>query len=460
MKKITTFILLIITGTLFSQFQRSVISNTNTNGAYGILEKDLNGDGHLDLLGASEDDNTLAYFINDGSGNFSQTIIVNNFTGARFIDAADFDNDGDMDFVATGTSELAWFENNGSTFTKHSIATGLNDPRQVRVSDIGTLLDPATPDGDIDIGVLVSGENTATVYLNDGSNSFSRFNIISIDSPRYLHGGDFDLDNSPDFLVSSFNGVLNTTTNDLENIFWYKVGSWGLVQGGVVATNFHGAFGVEGGDIDLDGDDDVIGSAFIDNEVAWFENVNGDGSSFTKHTIDSNLSGASYVHWVDIDNDGDKDIVATGYGDTTGNNSQVVIYYNDGAQNFTKTVIDNNIQGAATFSVQDFNGDGEYDLAVAGSGSNEFVLYIHQSNAVQTNDLARFSVYPNPVYDVLHITSAKPVQQTEVFDITGRQVLSTQQTVIDVSNFNKGYYLVKVILQDGNVITKKVLVLK
>ena len=452
MKKITTFILVIITGTLFSQFQRSVISNTNTNGAYGILEKDVNGDGVLDLLGASEIDNTLAYFINDGTGNFTQTIIANNFTAARSIDAADFDNDGDMDFAAVGSSELAWFENNNGSFTKHSITTGLTDPRQVRVSDIGTLLDPATPDGDIDIGVLVSGENTVTVYLNDGSNGFSRFNIISIDSPQYLHGGDFDLDNSPDFLITSFGG---------DEVAWYKVGSFGLVRGGTVVSNFNGAFGCEGGDIDLDGDDDVIASAFLDTEVAWFENVNGDGSSFTKHTIDSYLPGASYVHWLDIDNDGDKDIVATGYGSNALlSDSEVVIYYNDGAQNFTKVVVDDTIQGAATFTVQDFNGDGEYDIAVAGSESNEFVLYLHQSNAVQTNDLVHLSVYPNPVYDVLHITSAKPIQQTEVFDITGRQVLSTQQTKIDVSNFNKGYYLVKIILQDGNVITKKVLVLK
>ncbi len=458
MKKITTSILFIISFVSFSQFQRSIISNINTNGAYGILEKDLNGDGVLDLLGASEADNTLAYFINDGAGSFTQTIIANNFTGARSIDSADFDNDGDMDFAAVGSSELAWFENANGSFIKHSIETGLNDPRQVRVSDIGTLLDPATPDGDIDIGVLVSGENTASVYMNNGSNSFSRFNIISIDSPRYLHGGDFDLDNSPDFLVSSFNG---DGANNNENIIWYKVGSLGLVQGGVVATDFQGAFGVEGGDIDLDGDDDVIGAAFIDNEVAWFENVNGDGSGFVKHTIDSDLPGALYVHWLDIDNDGDKDIVATGYGnDALLSNSEVVIYYNDGAQNFTKVVVDDTIQGAATFTVQDFNGDGEYDIAVAGSSSNEFVLYIYQTSAVQINNLAHLSVYPNPASDILKIDSTEPIQQIKVFDITGRNVLVTQQKTIDVSGFNKGYYLFKIILKDNNVITKKVLILR
>ena len=451
MKKITTFILFIIMSTVFSQFQRSVISNTNTDGAYGILEKDINGDGVFDLLGASEIDNTLAYFINDGTGNFTQTIIANNFTGARSIDAADFDDDGDMDFAAVGSSELAWFENDNGSFTKHSIVIGLIDPRQVRVYDIGTLTDPSTPDGDIDIGILVSGENTASVYMNDGSNSFDRYNIISIDSPQYLHGGDFDADNSPDFLITSYGG---------DEVAWYKVGSWGLVRGGTVVSNFNGAFGTEGGDIDLDGDDDVIASAFLDTEVAWFENINGDGSSFVKHIIDNNLLGAAYVHWIDIDHDGDKDIVATGYGDTSGNNSQVVVYYNDGNQNFSKIVIDNTIQGAATFTVQDFNGDGEYDIAVAASESNEFVLYTNQTGAIQANDIEQLSVYPNPVNDVLHIASANPVQQIDVFDITGRRVLSTQKTAINVLNFNKGYYLVKIILQDNSVITKKVLVLK
>ncbi len=455
MKRIFTFVLLFVSVTVFAQFQRNVVANLT--GAYGILEKDVNGDDILDLLAAGESGNILAYFINDGSGNFTQTTIDSNFTGARFIDGADFDNDGDMDFVATGTSDLVWYLNDNGTFVKTVIETGLNDPRQVRTSDIGDLTNPATPDGDIDLGVLISGENTVSIYFNDGANNFSRFNTISINSPRYLHGGDFDSDNSPDFLISSYNG---DGTNNEDNIFWYYVGSWGLTQGGVVAGNFHGAFGVEGGDIDLDGDDDVIGAAYLDNEVAWFENINGDGSSFTKHIIDDNLPGASYVHWLDIDDDGDKDIVATGYGDTSGNNSQVVVYYNDGAQNFTKTLIDDTIQGANTFTVQDFNGDGKNDIAVTGSVSNEVVVYIYNPGNVKQNSITGLSIYPNPVKDVLHIAPADKIQQIQIFDITGRQVLSTNQTVIDVSKLDKAYYLVKMILKNHNIVTKKILILK
>ena len=451
MRQIYFLFILLITNLTFGQFQKTIISNTNTSGAYGILEKDINGDGILDLMGASAADNTVAYFINDGSGNFTTTIVDNNLTGASFVDAADFDGDGDMDFVATGSSDLVWYLNNNGTFVKTVIASGLNDPRQVRLYDIGTLLDPGTPDGDIDVGLLISGENTATVYINDGSNNFSRYNLISIDSPKYLHGGDFDGDSSADFLISSYGG---------NEVAWYKVGGFGLVRGGTVVSNFNGAYGVEGGDIDLDGDDDVIATAYLDNEVAWFENTDGTGTNFTKHTIDSNLPGASYIHWLDIDNDGDKDIVATGFGDASGNNSQVVIYYNDGAQNFTKTVIENTIKGAATFSVQDFDGDNANDVAVAGSVSNEFALLSQNPGAVENSDLNVLKVYPNPAYATLNITSRIKLDKVIIYDITGRKVLVTHQSTINVSDFNKGYYLVKIYLEDGSVTTKKVLVLR
>ncbi len=453
MKKIYTFLSFFLVFVVNAQYQRSIIANTNTAGAYGLLEKDVDGDGIIDLLGASEIDNTVSYFINDGSGHFTQTIIDNDLTGARFIDGADFDGDGDMDFAATGSTELVWYRNDNGTFVKTIVASGLNDPRQVRLIDVGSLLDPGTPDGDIDIGILKSGDNAASLYMNDGSNNFSLLNIISISDPRYLHGGDFNSDGTDDLVVTSY-------TNN--QIVWYKLGSFGFVEAGTIVTGFNGAFGVEGGDIDLDGDDDIIATAFLDNEVAWFENTDGTGTNFTKHTIDNNLPGASYVHWLDIDNDGDKDIVATGYGTTSGGsvtNSQVVIYYNDGAQNFTKTIIDTASLGAATFSVQDFNGDNQYDIAVAASASNEFVLLSQNTGAISNQRLQTIRLYPNPVKGQFFVRPEESIRKIQIFDITGRQIINTTQYQIDMQAYPNGYYLVKISLKDGEDITKKILVL-
>jgi hypothetical protein len=279
-------------------------------------------------------------------------------------------------------------------------------------------------------------------------------NIISINTPKYLHGGDFNSDSTDDILVSSYGN---------NEIVWYKIGSLGFVQGGTVVSNFNGAFGCEGGDIDLDGDDDVIATAFLDNEVAWFENTDGTGNNFTKHIIDNNLPGASYIHWLDIDNDGDKDIVATGYGTTSGSTvtgSQVVVYYNDGNQNFTKTVIDDTSMGPAYFSVQDFTGDGNYDIAVAASVSGEFVLLSQTSNSINETAGDLLKVFPNPVSNFLNIETDFNITQIAIFDITGRNVIETKKSHIDLADFKTGYYLVKVKFEKHPTITKKILVVK
>ena len=60
-------------------------------------------------------------------------------------------------------------------------------------------------------------------------------------------------------------------------------------------------------DWDGDGDLDIVGAATWDDDISWFEN-NG-SESFTEHIIDGNLNGAWDVYPVDLDEDGDLDIL-------------------------------------------------------------------------------------------------------------------------------------------------------
>ena len=62
--------------------------------------------------------------------------------------------------------------------------------------------------------------------------------------------------------------------------------------------NFARANGVVSVDLDGDGDMDILGSAIDANTVAWWEN-NG-SQSFTKHIVDGNFSGALSVRAADI----------------------------------------------------------------------------------------------------------------------------------------------------------------
>jgi len=66
-------------------------------------------------------------------------------------------------------------------------------------------------------------------------------------------------------------------------------------------------------DMDGDGDMDVLSASLFDNKIAWYEN---DGNqNFTAHTITTDANGASSVYAADVDGDGDMDVLSASVGD-------------------------------------------------------------------------------------------------------------------------------------------------
>lgn len=87
------------------------------------------------------------------------------------------------------------------------------------------------------------------------------------------------------------------------------------------------------------------------------------------------------------------------------------------------------------------------------SATNEMYLddvVLYKGDVLATNDLAqnKFSVYPNPVKDVLNIKSAASVDNVTVYDILGKVVLQENpgkiSPAINMSGLASGSYLVKV----------------
>jgi len=70
-----------------------------------------------------------------------------------------------------------------------------------------------------------------------------------------------------------------------------------------------GACSVYSEDIDGDGDMDVLGAANDDDEIAWWENLGGSEIRWTKHIIDAAFNGAQCVYSEDVDDDGDMDVL-------------------------------------------------------------------------------------------------------------------------------------------------------
>ena len=71
---------------------------------------------------------------------------------------------------------------------------------------------------------------------------------------------------------------------------------------------------------------------------------------------------------------------------------------------------------------------------------------------------SNFTVFPNPLQDVLNIRSPNPVDRIEIYDLLGKLLLKVTPEVvspsIDMSSLNSGAYLVKVAIGGAFKIVK------
>lgn len=132
----------------------------------------------------------------------------------------------------------------------------------------------------------------------------------------------------------------------------------------VAASDYPNFLDADPGDVNGDGDTDVVGALTTrgGDTVVWYENL-GTDTAFTQHEIDT--SGVKIVEAIDFNEDGHLDVVA-------GDDGSIRWYENDGSQNFTEHTISSG--GARDLEVLDFNRDGPLDVIVATEdGTDEFV---------------------------------------------------------------------------------------
>ena len=105
------------------------IVESEADGPNSVFAADLDGDGDVDVLSASDSDQKIAWYENtDGKGSFGQQRVIT--TEAETapphypLFAADLDGDGDMDVL----SDSGWYENTdgkGSFDREQIIATAV-----------------------------------------------------------------------------------------------------------------------------------------------------------------------------------------------------------------------------------------------------------------------------------------------------------------------------------------------
>ncbi|HNB50531.1 MAG TPA: FG-GAP-like repeat-containing protein [Anaerolineales bacterium] len=132
----------------------------------------------------------------------------------------------------------------------------------------------------------------------------------------------------------------------------------------VVSDNFDGAVGLSTVDLDGDGDWDILGAAQNLGQLAWWANLDGSGHAWSgENLFPGGMSGAVQALATDVDKDGDPDVI--GASSTTGD---VMWWENtDGVGGtWTGYLIDSFFEQTTGLTIADVNGDGAMDVVAVG----------------------------------------------------------------------------------------------
>ncbi len=360
------------------RFQESVI-RSGYGYAYGIAAADLDGDGDLDLTSSDTDADKLLWFENDGQGEFTERLIQENDPGWFERHAVgDIDGDKRLDVVVVKNKDgdVLWFRNSGSPrdgkLWQRFVVTkgGLPGAYDVALADFDG-------DGDLDVAASSWTRGKRFVwYANPGKDKFDQpwtAHVIEADlaETRTVDVWDVNGDGKTDLLGSDTGGSL---------LVWYEnsgnpAEAW---RKHIIDDRTKGPTHGHFTDMDGDGDADVVIACGMrpdiapreEHHAAWYENVGkpGRGTSWKKHTI-GDVVGAFEAVAGDLDGDGDRDVVVTGW-----DPGQVVWFENTGdAIQWKSHPLKPHWTRADSVILADLDGDGRLDIAAtAERGSNEF----------------------------------------------------------------------------------------
>lgn len=328
--------------------------------ALDVVAGDINGDKLLDIISGGW------WYQNPGtvSGNWVRRPIGGDLNNMAWVH--DFDGDGDLDIFGTNGKHrgggMGWAENNGAGgFTYHgNVDDGESGfiqgaiggvfteggPYEVIVqwqggedggSGVDAFIVPANPTSEVWKKKTVSNQSAGeqlsggdidgdgdtdlfqgrSWLRNEGNDRWTRFNVADFPSsygiPDRNRLVDIDRDGDLDAVV----GLSDFGTNS-PPLLWLEhpvdpTKSWPVH---ILANGPWGGYSMDALDIDYDGDIDVLlGEHKSTTRTLIYEN-NGNGSSWKEHVVDS--GGAGIDHHVgtklyDMDGDGDLDIISIGW---------------------------------------------------------------------------------------------------------------------------------------------------
>ncbi|NJO02407.1 MAG: hypothetical protein HC880_12610 [Bacteroidia bacterium] len=281
---------------------------------------DLNNDHSLDIV-ASLSSIGFVYYLNDGQGRFSNNfkkINQTNFSGNRSVYAVDLDSDGDVDVLGANNNQLFYYKNQGVEasgeqiiFEEIIIDPNVGGGEQIITADLNN-------DGRLEI--IVAAQNTSRIVIID-----------------------YDTDKEDIVAKYPLSGAARVSS--------------------VYAANL---------DKDATGYVDIVAAALNSNQFLRYDNIRGTFEFTPPKDIDNMATEASFVHAGDINGDAFIDIVGS-----TLQGKNIVSYLNQNGLNFLENPVFNTINGAESLYTVDLDDDGDLDIITSSKTDGQVYWYIN-----------------------------------------------------------------------------------
>ena len=361
---------------------------------------DVDGDGDLDVVAGNSFEEPNRLYLNNGTADpFADVTgisITDDDHDTQSIALGDMDGDGDLDVIAGNDARITGERTPDRLYLNIGSENPFADVTGINISDDddytqSIALGDVDGDGDLDVVAGNSpeyedpGSGVNRLYLNNGTaDPFANVTGLTITDDDHdtssIALGDVDSDGDLD-LVAGNSPELEDPGSGVNRLYLNNgsVNPFANVTGINITDDDHGTLSIALGDVDGDGDLDVVaGNSFEEPHRLYLNN--GSENPFADVTginITDDDHDPSSIALGDVDGDGDLDLVA-------GNFENNRVYFNNGSDNpftnGTEATVASFFDYTAAIAVADVNGDHLMDMITGNQSGPNYVYFLYSNH--------------------------------------------------------------------------------